>query len=150
MHMPPWTVVTCPPVFCTPRALAERVAHMQCLGLTAHRQRDGLSAGQIIFGTTAPDVIAIAWDWAELRRRIFAISDPMSAMSNARFVSDEGLPCPPSMAAVYIHTAIYQLRWQLAITLHLKLGRVASAPKGDSLWRAPACEQPLYAASPGA
>lgn len=149
MDMPPWTVVTCPPVFCTPRALAERVVHMQCLGLTAHRQRDGLSAGQIIFGTTAPDVIAIAWDWAELRRRIFTISDPMSAMSNAQLVSDEGQPCSPSMAAVYIHTAIYQLRWHLAIALHLKVGPVVLTAKGDSPWRAPPSEQPLYWTSTG-
>jgi hypothetical protein len=54
----------------------------------------------------------LAWDWAEVRKDVVALCDPMNVLSNVRLVDDEGAPLGAAERVLHLNSAIHELDWQ--------------------------------------
>jgi hypothetical protein len=70
-------------------------------------------SGQTVWAGTFCGVDAgVAWDWIEIDDGIFAMADPMSVITNLRFVGDEGGVLTAWEAARYVNGIVHALPWQ--------------------------------------
>ena len=93
MTIPAWKIVTWPTVPTPLDDWQQAVHRLRHLGMSVHVD-DGdrsLRYGQLLWGFETEDsMLGIAWDWREVMPDVVAIADPMSIVSNACFVDEEG------------------------------------------------------------
>ncbi len=84
----------------------------------------GFRVGATVWVWREPDArAAIAWEWAELREGVVALSDPNSLVSNIDFV---GAPMglervdPVGRKRLVLNTIVHGLPWQSAVLRELK------------------------------
>ncbi len=83
----------------------------------------GFRVGATVWVLREPDTrAAIAWEWAELREGVVALSDPNSLVSNIQFV---GAPMgleqvdPIRLKRLVLNTIVHGLPWQSAVLREL-------------------------------
>jgi hypothetical protein len=59
--------------------------------------------------------IGIAWDWAEVRRRVVVIADPMQIITNLVLLDDSGNALTYQSSLLQVHNVIHQLEWQFRV-----------------------------------
>lgn len=91
----------------------------RCSGLRFHHLTtsvtlaDGAIAGQTLWGGSAADGEAgVAWDWIQIAHGVVAMADPMSVITNLRFVGDEGEVLTAHEAARFLNEIVHALPWQ--------------------------------------
>ncbi|ODU08400.1 MAG: hypothetical protein ABS84_13430 [Rubrivivax sp. SCN 71-131] len=73
----------------------------------------GRVSGQTIWaGTVAGCEAGMAWDWIELAHGVLAMADPMSVITNLRFLGDAGEVLTAAQAALVINGIVRALPWQ--------------------------------------
>jgi hypothetical protein len=78
-------------------------------------------AGQTIWaGTIDGTEAGMAWDWIEIGHGIVAMADPLSVVSNVRFLGDEGEVLTALQAAPYLNGLVHQLPWQQEVERALR------------------------------
>jgi len=110
---PAWSVYAWPPVLWQ----AERAAELHFLHLgtrvvnTGHRMFP--STGQTLWGVPSPEGEAgMAWDWVLLSQGIVAMADPLSVITNVRFIGPEGDVLTAWQAARHLNEIVHSLHWQ--------------------------------------
>lgn len=73
----------------------------------------GLHSGECVaWGlNTERRLIGIGWEWCEVRRDAFAMSDPMSVASNLQIVEPGDDPCEVDGKTIVLNRMIYELPW---------------------------------------
>ncbi len=119
MTIPAWKIVTWPTVATPLDDWHQSVRRLRYLGMSVHVDDDGekpLRYGQLLWGCEARDsMLGIAWDWREVMPDVVAIADPMSIVSNACFVDEEGIEVDEAVRMLCLNEAVYQLPWQTAV-----------------------------------
>jgi hypothetical protein len=118
MTVPAWHVISWNPVVTTVAAFEREVSKLRHLGTSVHGEESesGLRQGQVLWGVNESAYeIGIAWDWAEIREDVVALSDPMKVLSNVMLVDDDGICLDESRRLVHLNSAIHELRWQEGI-----------------------------------
>lgn len=54
----------------------------------------------------------MAWDWIQIARGVVAIADPMSVVTNLRFVGGEGQVLTAHESALFLNEILRTLPWQ--------------------------------------
>ena len=115
MTIPVWQVITWKPVRTTVDEWVDVLGRMRQLGASVSPQAGptGPARGQVLWGTLdSEQPIGIAWDWAEMREEVLALSDPMGVLSNVMLVDEDGASIDDSLRTVYLNTAIHEFGWQ--------------------------------------
>lgn len=60
-------------------------------------------------------MVGIAWDWREVLRDVVVMADPMSILSNVKFVDEEGEEFDDADRLLQLNTAVYNIPWQNAV-----------------------------------
>ncbi|MBS0435989.1 MAG: hypothetical protein JSR75_14050 [Proteobacteria bacterium] len=118
MTIPAWKIVTWPTVPTPLDDWQQAVHRLRHLGMSVHvdEGEKPLRYGQLLWGFESHDVmLGIAWDWREVMPDVVAIADPMSIVSNACFVDEEGAAVDDAVRMMYLNSAVYQLPWQTAV-----------------------------------
>lgn len=79
-------------------------------------------------GRTGPGDVGMVWDWIALPRGVVALADPMSVVSNLRWVDAQGQPLPAGQAAVFTNRLVHSLPWQEQVHLVLRASEPACEP----------------------
>lgn len=70
-------------------------------------------AGQTVWAASGTDGEAgMAWDWIQIARGVVAIADPMSVVTNVRFVGAGGEVLTAQEAALFLNALVRALPWQ--------------------------------------
>jgi hypothetical protein len=70
-------------------------------------------AGQTIWAADSGQAEAgMAWDWIEIASGVVAIADPMSVITNVRFVGGAGQVLTAHEAALFLNELVRTLPWQ--------------------------------------
>ena len=86
-----------------------------------------LRYGQLLWGFETDDsMLGIAWDWREVMPDVVAIADPMSIVSNACFVDEEGIAVDDAVRMLCLNSAVYQLPWQTTVCAAKRRMRAAA------------------------
>jgi hypothetical protein len=73
----------------------------------------GRRQGQVLWGTECKgQPVGLAWDWAEVRADVPALSDPMNVLSNVQLLDEQGECMDEGMRIVHLNTAVHGLGWQ--------------------------------------
>ena len=76
-------------------------------------ERDVLLSGQTLWSASSAEGEAgVAWDWIQITQGVVAMADPMSVITNLRFVSDEGEVLTAWQAARILNALVHALPWQ--------------------------------------
>jgi hypothetical protein len=62
----------------------------------------------------------MAWDWIEISHGVVAMADPLSVVSNVRFIGHEGEVLTALQAAPYLNGLVHQLPWQQEVERALR------------------------------
>jgi len=117
----PWSLRAWPPLLWQ----ADRASGLQFhhLGTRITCPGDRLSgmAGQTLWaGSLADGEAGVAWDWVQISHGIVAMADPLSVVSNVRFLGDEGEVLTALQAAPYLNGLVHQLPWQREVERALR------------------------------
>jgi len=118
MTIPAWKIVTWPTVPTPLDDWQQSVRRLRHLGMSVHVDDADkpLRYGQLLWGFETHDsMLGIAWDWREVMPDVVAIADPLSIVSNACFVDEEGVAVDDAVRMLCLNTAVYQLPWQTAV-----------------------------------
>jgi len=78
-------------------------------------------AGQTVWAASGSDGEAgMAWDWIQIARGVVAIADPMSVVTNVRFVGASGEVLTAQQAALFLNAVVRTLPWQQEVQRALK------------------------------
>jgi hypothetical protein len=116
--IPAWLLISWKPVLTTLPDFRRAVRSMRPWGqevddLGGGRTRVGPRHGQAVWAADHEGLpLGLAWEWAEVREDVVALSDPMNVLSNVRLVSAEGTPLCDSERMVHLNSAIHALDWQ--------------------------------------
>lgn len=81
----------------------------------------GCPAGQTVWAASGIDGEAgMAWDWIQIARGVVAIADPMSVVTNVRFVGPGGEVLTAQEAAMFLNTLVRTLPWQQEVQRALR------------------------------
>jgi len=70
-------------------------------------------AGQTIWAARADEGEAgMAWDWVQIARGVVAMADPMSVISNLRFIGGEGEVLTAYESSLFLNEIVRLLPWQ--------------------------------------
>ena len=119
MTIPAWQVIAWKPVRTTVQEWVGALSNMRQLSasITPGAGASERAQGQVLWGTLDPDKpIGIAWDWAEMRDRVVALSDPMNVLSNVVLVDDDGACIDDNRRIVYLNSAIHEFGWQSQVS----------------------------------
>jgi hypothetical protein len=129
MTIPAWKIVTWPKVATPLDDWQHAVRRLRHLSMSVHvdgTDKD-LRYGQLLWGYETPDsMLGIAWDWREVMPDVVAIADPLSIVSNASFVDEEGLEVDDAVRMMCLNAAVYQLPWQTAVCAAKRKMRAAA------------------------
>ncbi len=117
MTIPAWQLISWRPVLTT---LPEFRRAVRCMRPWGDLEIDGAGQprvrprrGQAVWAADHQGLpLGLAWEWAQVRGDVVALSDPMNVLSNVRLVSAEGTPIGESERMVHLNSAIHQLDWQ--------------------------------------
>jgi hypothetical protein len=111
---PPWLIASWPTVLCAVSQRSLMIRRLRCVSAYLKPSAaDGLRSGQVLWACKTPmGEAGLAWDWAEVRHNVVAISDPMHVLSNLRFVDNHGVELPASDGLLELNTLVACLRWQ--------------------------------------
>lgn len=115
---PVWAVLNWQPIKTTPKNLGGITPKMRMWGASTQRVTgDCRRQGQVLWGTDTPDgPLGMAWDWIEFREDVIVMLDPMTVLSNAVLVDEEGETIDPSYRVVHLNTVVHELNWQAPLT----------------------------------
>lgn len=123
MTIPAWQLISWKPVLTTLPEFRRVLAHMRPLsdasGEAVERAgvRSGPRRGQALWAATHQgQPLGLAWDWAEVRKDVVALCDPMNVLSNVRLVDEEGALLGASERVLHLNSAIHELDWQARVT----------------------------------
>lgn len=88
---------------------------MRHLGTRVTNPGDQISrtAGQTFWAVASDGGDAgVAWDWIHLSRGVVAMADPLSVVSNLRFVDPEGIVLNPMASVLRLNELVQTLPWQ--------------------------------------
>jgi hypothetical protein len=78
-------------------------------------------AGQTVWAASGTDGEAgMAWDWVQIARGVVAIADPMSVVTNVRFVGAHGEVLTAQEAALFLNALVRTLPWQQEVQRALR------------------------------
>lgn len=81
--------------------------------ITPGAEPPGPAAGQTVWAASANNGDAgVAWDWIQIARGVVAIADPMSVVTNLRFIGDAGEVLTVQQAARFLNELVRALPWQ--------------------------------------
>jgi hypothetical protein len=115
LTIPVWQVITWAPVRATLPEWQAALARMRPMGASAP---DGALApgqrhGQLLWGTECGgQPLGLAWDWAEVRADVPALSDPMGVLSNVQLLDEEGDCLNEGLRILHLNSAVHGLGWQ--------------------------------------
>lgn len=119
MTIPAWQLISWKPVLTTLPDFRRALAQMRPFGDSPvdggvpGGPRDGPRQGQALWAATLKgQPLGLAWDWAEVRKDVVALCDPMNVLSNVRLVDDEGAPLGAAERVLHLNSAIHELDWQ--------------------------------------
>lgn len=119
MTIPAWQLISWKPVLTTLPEFRRVLAHMRPFGDAAAEgveqggPRHGPRQGQALWAATLQgQPLGLAWDWAEVRRDVVALCDPMNVLSNVRLVDEEGALLCSAERVLHLNSAIHELEWQ--------------------------------------
>ncbi len=73
----------------------------------------GCPAGQTVWAASGVGGEAgMAWDWIQIASGVVAIADPMSVVTNVRFVGAGGEVLTAQQAALFLNELVRALPWQ--------------------------------------
>ncbi len=131
MTIPAWQLITWKPVLATLAEFRRTLVRMHPLGEPAPQPRGGDAAvrqGQVLWAASHHGVpLGLAWDWAEVRRDVVALCDPMNVLSNVRLVDEEGAPLAEAVRMVHLNSAVHELDWQRHVMVQ-QLGWAQAQP----------------------
>jgi hypothetical protein len=129
MTIPAWKIVTWPTVPTPLDDWQQAVRRLRHLGMSVHvdDSKKSLRYGQLLWGfETRDSMLGIAWDWREVMPDVVAIADPLSIVSNACFVDEEGVAVDDAVRMLCLNTAVYQLPWQTTVCRASRKARVSA------------------------
>lgn len=131
MQIHPWVIASWPIIERAIDPTEEIVSDLTHLGTTVSPECDdfGRLLGHTIWGGTASR-IGIAWDWVEALEGVFALSDPMSVVSNIGYFDKTGALVPYFAAAVQLNRITHSLPWQAEVAKATSILRLAGG-RGD-------------------
>jgi len=62
----------------------------------------------------------MAWDWVQIARGVVAMADPMSVISNLRFIGGEGEVLTAYESALFLNEIVRLLPWQSEVQRALR------------------------------
>jgi len=117
--IPAWQLISWKPVLTTLPEFRRAVAHMRPFGEAAGEATEhggsgcGPRQGQALWAATHQgQPLGLAWDWAEVRKDVIALCDPMNVLSNVRLVDEEGALLGSAERVLHLNSAIHELEWQ--------------------------------------
>lgn len=116
-EIPVWSVKSWPAVRTSIRDLYRAAPRFRALGCqTQSKTPAGRLSGQVLWGArVSGKQIGIAWDWAEVRRRVVVIADPMQIITNLVLLDDSGNALTYQSSLLQVHNVIHQLEWQFRV-----------------------------------
>jgi hypothetical protein len=117
----PWALRAWPPILW--QAGNRAPARFQHIGTRIAISGDPLypPAGQTVWAAHADDGEAgMAWDWVQIANGVVAISDPMSVVTNLRFVGGEGEVLTAYESALFLNEIVRTLPWQSEVQRALR------------------------------
>lgn len=115
-NLPPWAVTSMPTVWleaCDPVALARSFRPLSATVHPDSKAADALRYGQALWGSrTRQGDIALAWDWVEVQRHVYAIADPMQILSNVQLRLDDGAWMNERHRILWLNDLLHALPWQ--------------------------------------
>lgn len=119
MTIPAWQLITWKPVRATLSEFRRSLVDMRPLCEPAaggELPRQGPRQGQTLWAAGFRGrPLGLAWDWAEVRKGVVALCDPMSVLSNLQLVDDEGHLLDEADRIVHLNSAVHDLDWQAQI-----------------------------------
>lgn len=115
MPIPAWQIIAWDQVTTTVDEFDRAVTKLRHLATSVHGDDadSGLKHGQVLWGAEADGkMIGLAWDWAEVREDVIAMTDPMRVLSNLQLVAGDGSRLRESERLLHLNCAIHELRWQ--------------------------------------
>lgn len=109
----PWALRAWPPVLW--QAGTRCPTRFQHLGTRIAFHGDPLlpPAGQTIWAAHGDDGEAgMAWDWVQIAQGVVALADPMSVVTNLRFLSNDGQVLTAYESALFLNEILRDLPWQ--------------------------------------
>lgn len=116
MIVAPWHISNWTSVSIRPSQVDEASASYRLLGVAADAgPADGLMRGHVVYGCPAESgCAAMAWEWAEMKPRVIAMSDPMTIISNIRVQQDHG-EVDEDERLLVLHGLIGRVDWQAEV-----------------------------------
>ena len=116
----PWIVGTWPPLslqLCCADELQFAHVHTR-VWRTPNRSLP--TVGQTVWaGLVADSKAGMSWDWVLLSRGSIAMADPMSVVSNLRFIREHGESVIAREAILLLNVLVHNLPWQEEVWRHL-------------------------------
>lgn len=115
MTIPVWQVITWKPVRASLAEWQTALLRMRPIGAAflPHGRAPGKRKGQVLWGTECKgQPVGLAWDWAEVRADVVALSDPMGVLSNVLLLDEHGDCLDEGERMVHLNSAIHGLGWQ--------------------------------------
>lgn len=112
-----WAVMAWSPVKATVSEFHGMLAAMRPVSASIVREvmDEGVAKGQALWGLeTVAGRCGIAWDWTETRR-VIALADPMTIISNIELVSERGHVLDANARLLHLNNAVHELAWQPAV-----------------------------------
>ncbi|HNT37931.1 MAG TPA: hypothetical protein PKO45_02310 [Rubrivivax sp.] len=110
----PWSLRAWPPLLWQAAGGAPTEFHH--LSTRVDEDSGGLhcrASGQTIWaGTVAGCEAGMAWDWIEVAHGVLAMADPMSVITNLRFLGSAGEVLTAAEAALVLNGIVHALPWQ--------------------------------------
>jgi len=129
MYIPAWQIAAWSDVIMSVAEWNASVSHLKHLGTSEYEydEQRGLWCGQALWGRDAAnDLIGVAWDWKEVRPGVVAMSDPMTVLSNAILIGEDGSRVNPFKRLLHLNDAIFLLPWQGTVRARHRDARLAA------------------------
>lgn len=117
----PWSLRAWPPIWWQAgKSTGLQFQHIGTLVTFSGDRRSG-TAGQTLWGGCAEDGEAgVAWDWVQVSRGVVAMADPMSVVTNLRFVGEQGEVLTALEAVRFLNELVHRLPWQHEVARALR------------------------------
>ena len=118
MYIQPWQISSWPIIERDAAEAPTIAAYLRHLGTVVSGECDefGRLLGHTIWGSGVPEKIGAAWDWTETLDSVFALSDPMSIITNIDFIDSTGSSLSETMLAVQLNKITNALPWQAEVS----------------------------------
>jgi hypothetical protein len=91
------------------------------------RGEDAYPHGHVLWGAIGGSgSMAVCWEWAELRRGVVALCNPMNVLSNVRLKTDDGQPFTFGQTLLALNALVHGRDWQSKVCDELRLRRAKS------------------------